>query len=89
MTEQAPYIMLFSFGGLNLRESLIACEAYLKSNDGDQAKRLIIQENLLQSRIISSAKRLKDKNSLSFMQQILLKSNFKKCVVHHGLLKTN
>ncbi len=58
MTEDAPYIMSFSIGGLNLRESLIATEAYLLSNDWDQAKKLIIQDNLLQSRMISSAKRL-------------------------------
>jgi hypothetical protein len=89
MSEEAPYIMTFSIGGLNLRESLIATNAFLSSNDWDQAKKLIIQDNLLQSRIIIFAKRLKDKNLLSFMKQILLKSTLKKRVVHHGLLKTN
>jgi hypothetical protein len=58
MTEDAPYIMSFSIGGLNLRESLIVTNAYLSSNDWDQARTLVIQENLLQSRMISSAKRL-------------------------------
>jgi hypothetical protein len=50
--------MSFSIGGLNLRESLIVTNAYLSSNDWDQARTLVIQENLLQSRMISSAKRL-------------------------------
>jgi len=58
MAEDAPYIMSFSIGGLNLRESLIVTNAYLSSNDWDQARTLVIQENLLQSRMISSAKRL-------------------------------
>jgi hypothetical protein len=58
MTEDAPYIMSFSIGGLNLRESLIVTNAYLSSNDWDQARKLVIQENLLQSRMISSAKRM-------------------------------
>ena len=52
------YIMSFSIGGLNLRESLIATNAYLSSNDWDKARELIIQENLLQARMISSAKRM-------------------------------
>jgi len=58
MAEDAPYIMSFSIGGLNLRESLIVTNAYLSSNDWDQARTLVIQENLLQSRMISSAKRM-------------------------------
>ncbi|NCB71772.1 MAG: DUF1819 family protein, partial [Clostridia bacterium] len=58
MTEEAPYIMSFSSGGLSLRESLIATNAFLSSNDWDQARKLVIQENLLQSRMVSSAKRL-------------------------------
>lgn len=58
MTEEAPYIMSFSIGGLNLRESLIATNTFLLSNDWVQAKKLIIQDNLLQARMISSAKRM-------------------------------
>jgi hypothetical protein len=50
--------MSFSLGGLNLRESLIAANAYLSSNDWDKARNLLIQENLLQARMISSAKRM-------------------------------
>lgn len=58
MAENALYIMSFSSGGLSLRESLIATNAFLSSNDWDQARKLVIQENLLQSRMVSSAKRL-------------------------------
>jgi len=58
MAENALYIMSFSSGGLSLRESLIVTNAYLSSNDWDQARKLVIQDNLLQSHMISSAKRL-------------------------------
>lgn len=89
MAENALYIMSFSSGGLSLRESMIVTNAYLTSNDWDQARTLAIQNNLLQARIISSASCLKGLNLLSSIKQLLLKSTLKKRVVHHGLFETN
>jgi len=58
MANDVPYIMSFTSGGLSLRESLIVTDVFLSGNDWAQARKLIIQDNLLQVRMINSAKRI-------------------------------
>lgn len=58
MTLEKPYVMSFSLGGLNLHESLIVANAYLLSHDWDQVRDVILKENLFQTRMASSSKRL-------------------------------
>ena len=58
MIRKTPYVMSFSLGGLNLHESLIVANTYLEYRDWDQVRQVILQENLFQSRMASSSKRL-------------------------------
>lgn len=58
MTREKPYVMSFTLGGLNLHESLIVAKVYLFSNDWGQVRRIILEENLFQTRMASSSKRL-------------------------------
>lgn len=58
MIRETPYVMSFSLGGLNLHESLIVANTYLEYSDWDQVRQIILQENLFQSRMASSSKRL-------------------------------
>lgn len=55
-----PYIMSFSIGGLNLRESLIIANAHVAAagNDWLVTRKLVLEDNLLQSRMVSSSKRM-------------------------------
>lgn len=58
MTREKPYVMSFTLGGLNLHESLIVANAYLLSHDWDQVRDVILKENLFQTRMVSSSRRL-------------------------------
>ena len=58
MVYDEPYKMSFSIGGLNLRESLIVANANIGFKDWDLARKMILEENLLQSRMTSSSKRM-------------------------------
>jgi hypothetical protein len=58
MAYDEPYKMSFSIGGLCLRESLIVANAYATVNDWALARKLVLDENLLQSRMVSSSKRM-------------------------------
>jgi hypothetical protein len=58
MVYDEPYKMSFSIGGLNLRESLIVANAYTKVNDWSLAREMVLEENLLQSRMISTSRRM-------------------------------
>ena len=58
MPQDSPYIMSFSIGGLCLLESKVIAKAYTSSNDWNETKDLVIRENLLQARVISSAQRM-------------------------------
>lgn len=57
MGLDTPYIMSFSSGGLCLHESLILTRTYLDLRDWQLARRHVLEENLFQSRMASSAKR--------------------------------
>ncbi len=58
MTQERPYVMSFTLGGLNLHESMIVANTYLTYRDWGKARQVILQENLFQSRMASSSKRL-------------------------------
>lgn len=60
MGYEEPYKMSFSIGGLNLRESLIIANTYSYAADSDWtfARNIVLEENLLQSRMVSSSKRM-------------------------------
>lgn len=58
MGLDAPYIMSFSSGGLCLHESLILTRTYLELQDWKAARRRVLDENLFQARMASSAKRM-------------------------------
>jgi len=58
MPHDSPYIMSFSIGGLCLLESKVIAKAYTSSNDWSETRDLVIRENLLQARVISSAQRM-------------------------------
>ena len=57
MGLDTPYIMSFSSGSLCLHESLILTRTYLDLRDWQLARRHVLEENLFQSRMASSAKR--------------------------------
>lgn len=57
MDNGKPYIMSFSSGGLCLRESVILTRSYFELQDWKAARRLVLDKNLLQARMASSAKR--------------------------------
>jgi hypothetical protein len=57
MGFEKPYIMSFSSGGLCLYESLILTRTYLDLGDWKLTRKLVLDENLLQTRMASSAKR--------------------------------
>lgn len=57
MDNGKPYIMSFSSGGLCLHESLILTRIYLELQDWKAARRHVLDENLFQARMASSAKR--------------------------------
>ncbi len=58
MSYEKSYKMSFPYGGLNLCEFLITTNAYLSSNYWNGTRLLLIKENLLLARMISSAKRM-------------------------------
>ncbi len=53
-----PYRMSFSTGGLFVPQSVSLAELYLDRRDWDQVRTQVIEENLLQTRTVSSAKRI-------------------------------
>jgi hypothetical protein len=57
MDNGKPYIMSFTSGGLCLRESVILTRSYFELQDWNAARRLVLDKNLLQARMASSAKR--------------------------------
>lgn len=54
----AKYQMSFTTGGLFLRESVPAVELYLLHRDWKKVRELLLSENLIQARTISSAQRV-------------------------------
>jgi hypothetical protein len=57
MDNGKPYIMSFTSGGLCLHESLILARTFLGLGDWQLARKHVIDKNLLQARMSSSAKR--------------------------------
>jgi hypothetical protein len=57
MNPTNKYIMSFSSGGLCLHESLIVTRAYLDLGDWQLARKHVLDENMFQARMASSAKR--------------------------------
>jgi hypothetical protein len=57
MDNGKPYIMSFTSGGLCLRESVILTRSYFELQDWNAARRLVLDKNLLQAHMASSAKR--------------------------------
>ena len=57
MDNGKPYIMSFSSGGLCLHESQIVTRTYLDLGDWQLARKQVIDKNLLQARMASSARR--------------------------------
>lgn len=57
MGLDSPYIMSFSSGGLCLRESVILTRSYFDLMDWKAARKHVLDKNLLQARMVSSARR--------------------------------
>jgi len=58
VVPSVKYQMSFSTGGLFLRESLLAVELYLLHRDWKKVREILLSENLIQARTISSAQRV-------------------------------
>jgi len=56
--NNGKYSLSFTVGGLFLNESIRLIELYLKIKNWDQVKKIAIQDNALQSRTLSTAKRI-------------------------------
>jgi len=56
--NNGKYSLSFTVGGLFLNESIRLIELYLKIKNWDQVKKIAIQDNILQYRTISTAKRI-------------------------------
>ncbi len=57
MESKQQYLMGFSFGGLNLQESIIVTEQYLQIKSWPLTRKKVIEDNLFQNRVSSSTKR--------------------------------